>query len=134
MDKISVAEEVKMQSKNSISINKGLLSNLDIALDNSLSLAKERTKTRKEVRKESTELSLHEDEIVDGKKVLSKNYETNQVYMQILLHIRKVCEFCNEYRVFPLMIYKPINKKMFRQINYTEDNIDHIVDTGHFTW
>ena len=133
-EKISIAEETTIQLKSAISINNNMLSNLDVALDNSLKLVEENVKMRKERRKESVELSIHENEMVNNKKVVSKNYETNQVYKQILLHIKKECEFCNEYTIFPLMIYKPINKKVFRQISYTEDNNCQIVDTGHFNY
>jgi YesN/AraC family two-component response regulator len=134
-DKISIQEESKVQLKNAVSINhKSFLSKLDIELDNSILLSKEMENTKTETSKKTSELSLREDEIIDGKKVVSKIYETNQVYSQILLHIKKACGFCKEHTVFPLMIYKPINKKVFRQISYTEDNKDHIVNTGHFTW
>ena len=134
-DKISVLEESKIQFKNTASINyKSFLSKLDTTLDSSISLSKEIENIETEVTKKKTMLSLHEDETIDGKKVVSKNYETNQVYMQILLHIKKHCRFCNEHIIFPLMIYKPINKKKFRQISFTEDNKDHIIDTGYFNW
>ena len=134
-DKISVSEEYKFQLKNAI---KSFLSHLDVALDsvleNSISLSKEMENTKIETSKKTAELSLREDEVIDGKKVISKNYEANQVYKQILIHIKKECSFCDEYTIFPLMIYKPINKKIYRQISYTEDNKDHIVSTGHYTW
>lgn len=130
-DKIRISEDFKIQLKNTKKI---FLSNLDIALDTAMSLSNEIEKTRMEITKRTTELSLRNDEMIDGRKVLSKNYETNQVYKQILLHIKKECSFCGEHITFPLMIYKPINRKIYRQKCYTEDNKDYVINTGDFTW
>jgi CheY-like chemotaxis protein len=131
IDKISVSEESKLQLKKT---TKTFLPNLDVALDSSILFSKEVEKSKTETIKKTTELSLRDDEMIEGKKVLSKNYETNQVYKQILLHIKKECGFCGEQTIFPLMIYKPVNKKTYRQISYTEDNMDYTIKTGDFTW
>lgn len=138
-DEISVSKESITQYKNAASINhKLVLSKLDAALSGSMSLslahhASSSRETTKTIQKK-IELSLLEGEAIDGKKIISKNYEANQVYEQILLHIRKACCLCREHVVFPMMVYKPINKKVFRLITYTDDNRSHVTDMGDFVW
>ena len=130
-EKISISQKLD----NHLGYNtNAFLSKLEIALDSSLCLNNEIVNTKTETTKRTTELSIKNDEIFEGKKVLSKNYETNQVYKQILLHIKKVCNCCNESCVIPIIINKPINKKIYRLKIYTDDNKEHIIGTGDFTW
>ncbi len=114
--------------------SKSFLSKLESTLDCSINLNNEVMNIKTETTRKTTELSIKNDEIFEGKRVISKNYETNQVYRQILLHIKKECNCCNEHVIIPVIINKPINKKIYRLKIYTEDNNEHIISTGDFTW
>lgn len=128
-EKISISQEFK----SNINTTNTFLSKLNYALDSSISSHEECVNAKKETTKQTTELSIQDGEMFENKKVISKVYEENQVYKQLLIHIRKVCDFCDEYSIIPLIIHQPVNKKIFRLKVYTDDNCEHIIDTGDYT-
>ncbi|MDR2039961.1 MAG: response regulator [Bacteroidales bacterium] len=134
IEKSIISEEAYSKSKTKFGTNDKLLSGINIVLEDSLSTSYkiEIEKEKKESHSQSIILELDGEEI-DGKPVISKNYEVAQVYMQLLLHIKKICNSCGDFKTFPMIIYKPINKIAFRQINYTECKSQK-VDTGFLSW
>ncbi len=110
------------------SLNKSLL---DSALSIKLGMQNEQATTIQEERAHTRKLTLSEGETTEnGEKIVSKAYQSNQVYTKILIHVNKKCPFCKEDKIIALSIYKPINKRKFRVIYYTENNNEIIIDTG----
>lgn len=133
-EKLIISEEVNNQLKTSFSMSDKLIKNLKMNLENTLSTKWKRTneQSTSQTYTKSIELSLNDDKI-DDKLVMSRNYETAQVFMQVSVQIKKSCTCCGEQKIIPLITYKPINKLAFRQINYIEGK-QQIIDTGYLNF
>lgn len=135
MEKSIVTEEIAHKLKNSFEISDKLLFEINSALESSLSTSYkiEVEKEKKESHSETVTLKI-EEETIEGKPVMSKSYEIAQVYTQILLHIKKICHSCGDYRTYPMVVYRPVEKLASRHVYYFADASRIEIDTGFLTW
>lgn len=81
--------------------------------------------------KTSEKLSLEQNEEFEDKKVVAKEYQENQLYKQVLIHVAVICRFCKHEDIIPIFVFIPLSKKRCRQVIHTEDDVKHYVDTGY---
>lgn len=66
----------------------------------------------------------------DEDYLVSKRYETNQVYEKTINFISIVCPCCSKNDIYTLVTYLPTNKIASREVNYYRSREKEIIDCG----
>ena len=75
-------------------------------------------------------MSLSPDENHEGKLIVAKEYQLNQIYKQLFCNISIKNRFSKREVIKPIQVLIPLNKMKCRQLIITEDNLRFVVDTG----